>query len=169
MLTSMLFLMVAGVGAEVVDGSATHFVVRNTFRVSASAENAYKALVEDVDKWWHPDHTWSGNPKKLSIDEEAGGCFCEELEHGGSVEHMRVIHVDRGKLFRMSGALGPLQEMAVAGTLTFTFEESDAGTEIVLEYRVFGHHAEGVEALAPAVDEVLKLQLSRLGAYVEGK
>lgn len=162
------FLVFMTLGAEVIDASETHFTVRNRFRVSASAENAYKALVEDVGEWWHPDHTWSGNPDKLSIDEEAGGCFCEELERGGSVEHMRVVYVDRGKLLRMSGGLGPLQELPVAGTLTFTFEASDAGTDIVLEYRVFGRHDDGMNALAPVVDEVLKLQLSRLGAYVEG-
>ena len=43
------------------------------------------------------------------------------------------------------------------------------GTEIALEYRVSGHGSEGLDSLAPEIDSVLKTQLARLGAHVEGQ
>ena len=168
MVAFTLLLMFAGVG-EVVDSSKSGFTVRNTFQVSAPAEKVFEKLVDDVGKWWDPAHTWSGESKNLSIEARAGGCFCEKLEDGGSVEHLTVVYVDKGKTLRMRGALGPLQEMGVTGAATFSFVESSAGTEIVLEYRVTGYSPEGLDTLAPVVDEVLRLQLGRLGAYVEGQ
>jgi hypothetical protein len=143
--------------------------VRNTFQVSAPAENVYEKLVDDVGKWWDPAHTWSGEAKNLSIAARAGGCFCEKLEGGGSVEHLTVVYVDKGKTLRLPGGLGPLQEMGVFGALTFSFVESSIGTEIALEYRVTGYSADGLDALAPVVDDVLRIQLGRLGAYVDGQ
>lgn len=167
MVAFALVLLLAGAG-KVVDSSKSGFTVRNTFQVSVSAEKAFEKLVNDVGKWWDPAHTWSGKADNLSIEAKAGGCFCEKLENGGSVEHLTVVYVDKGKTLRMRGALGPLQEMGVTGALTFSFHESQTGTEIVLEYRVSGYSPEGLDALAPVVDEVLRNQLGRLGAYVEG-
>jgi hypothetical protein len=69
----------------------------------------------------------------------------------------------------MKGGLGPLQEMAVVGVLTFLFTDTGAGTETVLEYRVSGHRLAGLDSLAPDVDSILKAQLARLGAHVEGQ
>jgi uncharacterized protein YndB with AHSA1/START domain len=166
MLTLALLALLSG---EVVDSSQTSFTVRSTFQVSASPKKVFEALVEDVGEWWDPEHTWSGDSKRLKIEAKAGGCFCEELEDGGSVQHLEVVYVDKGRLLRMKGGLGPLQELAVAGVLTFTLMETGSGTEITLDYRVSGHHEEGLDSLAPAVDSVLQNQLSRLGAYVEGK
>ena len=166
MLTLALLTLLSG---EVVVASETSFTVRNTFQVSAKAEKVFEALVDDVDQWWDPAHTRSGESKRLSIEAKAGGCFCEELEDGGSVQHLEVIYVDKSKLLRMKGGLGSLQEMAVAGVLTFLFTDTGAGTEIALEYRVSGHGSEGLDSLAPEIDSVLKTQLARLGAHVEGQ
>jgi len=163
-----LLLWLAG-APEVLDSAESGFTVRSTFQVSASAEKVFEKLVDDVGKWWDPAHTWSGKSENLSIEAKAGGCFCEKLDGGGSVEHLTVVYADKGKTLRMRGALGPLQEMAVTGTLTFSFVESESGTTIVLDYRVSGYSPEGLEALAPVVDEVLRSQLGRLGAYVEGQ
>lgn len=168
MLTGLVVFTLLAAGGEVVDHSPTHFIIRSSFRVSAPAEKAYEALVEDVAQWWHPDHTWSGDPENLSIAAQAGGCFCEKLEDGGSVKHMEVVYVERRKMLRMSGGLGPLQELPVAGVMIFSFDEDELGTEINLEYKVSGHYEDGLHSLAPAVDQVLTLQLSRLGAFIEG-
>ncbi len=166
MLTLALLILLSG---EVVESSETSFTVRNTFQVSATTKKVFEVLVDDVDQWWDAEHTWSGESKRLSIEAKAGGCFCEELEDGGSVQHLEVIYVDKGKILRMRGGLGPLQEMAVAGVLTFLLTDTGAGTEIVLEYRVSGHGSEGLDSLAPDIDSVLKTQLARLGAHVEGQ
>ena len=68
----------------------------------------YNSIVDDVGLWWDSSHTFSGNAENLSIDDKAGGCFCENLENGGSVRHLEVVFVDPGKTLRMIGGLGPL-------------------------------------------------------------
>ena len=111
-----------------------------------------------------------GDSKNLSLDATAGGCFCETLPDGGSVEHLRVVYVEPGKTLRLRGALGPLQSMAVAGAMTFSFEASgpsDDVTQITLTYTVGGYYPGGLDILAEAVDGVLRGQLERLAAYVE--
>ena len=70
-------------------------------------------------RWWDPAHTWSGSARNLKLEPKAGGCFCEKLADGGSVQHGRVIFAQPGKLLRLEGALGPLQDMAVTGVLSF--------------------------------------------------
>ena len=47
--------------------------------------------------WWDPSHTWSGSAKNLTFEPKAGGCFCEKLADGGSVQHGRVIYRPAGK------------------------------------------------------------------------
>ena len=165
----LIWLGVLGGPSEILDSSETHFRLRTSFRVSATADKAYEALVEDVDKWWHPDHTYSGDSEKLSIEARAGGCFCEQLEDGGSVRHLEVVYVEPRHMIRLTGGLGPLQELAAAGMMAISFDEDELGTEITLEYKVSGHYEDGMDSLAPAVNEVLSIQLSRLGAYIEGR
>ena len=81
---------------EVVVPSETSFTVRNTFQVSAKTEKVFEALVDDVDQWWDPAHTWSGESKRLSSETKAGGCFCEELEDGGSFNTSKSSMSTRG-------------------------------------------------------------------------
>ena len=111
--------------AEVVSSAPNGFNVRNAVQVASSAEEVWAAVV-NVAGYWHPDHTWAGNPGTMSIDPTVGGCFCESIP-GGAVEHARVVYVDRARLLRMEGALGPLQAMGVSGTLTWTANISITG------------------------------------------
>jgi hypothetical protein len=166
-MSSLLILLTLVAGGEVVDSAASGFTVENRVRVAAKPAEAYAALVERVSDWWDPEHSWSGDAKNLSIEPRAGGCFCETLPGGGSVEHMEVAYVDPGELLRMRGALGPLQGMAVAGSMTFAFTEAEGATTITLTYTVGGYRPEGLESLAPVVDSVLNGQLSRLGRFID--
>ena len=161
-----LLLLLATAG-EVVDGSSAGFTSRNIVRVHAPAETAYRALAENVGRWWDPDHTYTGDSKNLSLDPTAGGCLCETLPDGGSVEHMRVVYVEPGKTLRLRGGLGPLQSMAVTGAMTFGFEASGNVTQITLTYTVGGYYPSGLDQLAEAVDGVLRGQLERLAAQAE--
>ena len=166
--SAMLALLVLlAATAEVVDGSAAGFTSRNTVRVDASANTAYRALVENVDQWWDPAHTYSGDLKNLSLNATAGGCFCETLPDGGSVEHMRVVYVEPGTTLRLQGALGPLQSIGVAGAMTFDFEASGDATQITLTYSAGGYYPGGLDTLAEPVDGVLRGQLERLAALAE--
>jgi uncharacterized protein YndB with AHSA1/START domain len=121
-----------------------------------------------VAGWWDPKHTWSGSAKNLKLEPRAGGCFCEKLPDGGSVQHARVIFAQPGKLLRLEGALGPLQEMAVTGVLSFSLAPDGPGTRIRMTYRVAGVLTMDSAKLAPLVDQVMGIQLERLRAFAGG-
>lgn len=165
------------VQAKVAEVSDRGFVVRHIAQVPASSEDVWAVLVKPAE-WWDSAHTWSASAANLSIDARAGGCFCEILPNTaspkaaprGSVEHMRVIYVERPRALRMSGALGPLQADAVNGTLTVELKPgaSGKGTQILLEYVVGGYARTPFEKLAPAVDGVLGEQVRRLSEKLGG-
>jgi uncharacterized protein YndB with AHSA1/START domain len=152
--------------AEVKEASADHFQLAFTATITASPTKVY-ALLPHVEKWWSAEHTWSGDAANLSLKPEAGGCFCERWQ-GNSVEHGRVIMALKDQTLRLDSALGPLQEFALKGTLGFhlTAMENDE-TEMLVDYRVNGSSASGLDQFAPAVDEVLGMQLERLLRYID--
>ena len=152
--------------ADVVDSSPNGFGTKVTVTVNAPAARAYAALTK-IGSWWNKDHTWSGDSANLSLEARAGGCFCEKLPGGGSVQHMAVIFADPGKMLRLSGGLGPLQDLAVAGVMTFAFSEANGMTTITVTYKISGYMAGGLNALARPVDAVVTEQVMRLKTYVE--
>ncbi|MEO5923061.1 MAG: ATPase [Bryobacteraceae bacterium] len=161
----LAILLCAAASAEVVDKSTSGLLVRNTTIVQANPAKTYQAIVDGIGEWWVGSHTWSGNSKNLSIVAKAGGCFCEKWPEG-EVQHMTVIFASPGKLLRMSGALGPMQEAGIAGTLTFELKASGAGTEIVLSYSAGGYFQGGIQNLAAPVDSVIAAQLDGLKKYL---
>jgi len=78
-----------------------------------------------------------------------------------------VVYVEPGKTLRLRGGLGPLQEMAVAGAMTFRFEQSGAITQITLTCTVGGYRPHGLAMVAEAVDGVLRDQLERLADFTK--
>lgn len=100
-ITLALVLVSQYAPAEVVDSSAHGFTVRSTVTVNTSSKKAYQTFVQDIGRWWDPEHTYSGNASNLSIVARLGGLFSEELPGGGFIEHMRVVCADPGKLLRM--------------------------------------------------------------------
>ena len=162
--------------ASVAQATASGFVVRHVAQVSATPDETWAVLVKP-SVWWDSEHTWSGDAANLTLDARAGGCFCEILPNEsspkasprGSVEHMRVIYVERGRALRMSGALGPLQSDAAIGTLTVQLKpDGKGGTQVLLEYVVGGFTRTSFEKLAPAVDGMLGGQLQRLTEKLGG-
>lgn len=154
------------VRAEVKDASATGFTIVNSTTIAVSPSRVWTALI-DVGSWWNSEHTWSGSAKNLSIDPRPDGCFCEKLEKGGGVRHLSVAYVAPGQMLRMTGGLGPLQGLAVAGVMTWTLKGEGAGTTLEFTYAVGGYRPGGLVDLAPVVDGVLREQLLRLKALVE--
>jgi uncharacterized protein YndB with AHSA1/START domain len=153
--------------AEVADASAAGFTIRLMLSIQASPQDVYNKLVHNVGEWWDGSHTFSGNSHNLSIEEKAGGCFCEKLADGGGVRHLEVVYVAPGKTLVMSGGLGPLQSLATAGSMTITFAPADGGTKLTIAYAVAGYSPAGMNTLAGPVDQVLQLQFTRLKNYVE--
>lgn len=165
----VLLAVAAPLSAEVKSVGDAGFAVERTVTVDASPERAFAALVQPA-MWWSSAHTWSGDAKNLSLDLRAGGCFCEVLPKvRGGVEHARVVYFAPGKMLRLSGALGPLQGEAAAGTLTFTIKPDGGKSVITLSYVVGGYLRQGPRNLAAPVDGVLGEQLTRLAAHIDGK
>ena len=157
-------LMSMDVDAAVLDTREGAFHNQSVVMVELPPTATYRALVR-VAAWWNPAHTWSGSSKNLSMDARGGGCFCEKLADGGSVQHARVLFAQPGKLLRLDGALGPLQDMAVTGVLTFALAPDGPGTRITMTYRVSGALSMDAAKLAPLVDQVMNGQLERLRDY----
>ncbi|HEY8586788.1 MAG TPA: SRPBCC domain-containing protein [Rhodanobacter sp.] len=151
--------------AEVKQAAPDHMLVENSRVLHVSPARAYAALPH-VARWWSGTHTWSGDAANLSLDAVAGGCFCERWGKS-SVQHMRVLQASQDKLLRLEGAIGPLQEMAVDGVMTFALAPDAHGTRLTFQYRVNGASASALDQLAPAVDHVLMEQLGRFQRYVE--
>lgn len=135
---------------------------------AAAPAHAWRALA-DIGHWWGSDHTYSGDARNMRLDARAGGCWCERWAHG-QVEHMRVVLVsdqDGQRLLRLSGGLGPLQEMGVTGVMTFTIAPHGAGSTIRMDYRVAGDPSLGLDQISPGVDQVLTEQFDRLVRYTQ--
>jgi uncharacterized protein YndB with AHSA1/START domain len=145
----------------------TGFVIRDEAAIAAPPGKVYTSLVGEVGRWWNPEHTYSGDASNLTIDGRAGGCFCEKLARGGSVEHQRVVYAAPGEVLRMTGALGPLQASGATGSLTWTLTGVDGGTRVELAYSVGGFMEEGFAKIEPVVRAVLGEQLRRLKAFIE--
>jgi uncharacterized protein YndB with AHSA1/START domain len=153
--------------AEVTDVSDLGFTSQHTLIIAANRERVFEALTAEVGHWWDARHSFGGAASAFTLDPRPGGCFCESLANGG-VMHMQVVFVDRNKELRMRGGLGPLQTMAVAGSMQFVLEDAEAGvTRLRYSYAVGGYHADGLAGIAAAVDLVQLGQLQRLKRYVE--
>lgn len=123
------------------------------------------ARLVNLPSWWAGSHTYSGDAERLSLDAQAGGCWCE-IWGGGEVEHGRVVMVMPLQTLRVDAALGPLQAMGVTGALTFTLADGGTSgtTKITVDYKVSGSSLSGLDTLAPVVDQVLLEQVTRLAA-----
>lgn len=158
--------------AEVKTVTDSGFNIVHIAEVTAAPDVIWKRLIAPKD-YWSKAHSWSGSSAGFYIDAQAGGCFCELFQEKGadgktkttgSVEHMRVIFAQPGKVLRMQGALGPLQSEAVLGTLTVAIEplKSGAGSKVSFSYVVGGYMRYKTAEIAPAVDKVLGEQFKSL-------
>ena len=165
-LIALLALQSTTVYAEVTASGDNGFSIHHTVPLDASPENTYRAIVNDVGKWWVADHTYTGDPANLSLEAQAGGCFCEKLADGGSMQHMLVTWAQPGKELRMTGGLGPLQMMGIHGGMQWLLEPAENGTVLEYNYTVTGFSPDGLANLAPIVDAVQGQQLEALKAYL---
>jgi uncharacterized protein YndB with AHSA1/START domain len=153
--------------AEVIDMGDNGFTVRHQFSIAAERSTVYETVTDQIGSWWSSDHTVSGNAANLYLTAVLAGCFCERLGEGGGLIHLSVTFVNPGVLLRLSGGLGPLGLMGVAGNMTWEFDETEDGTTVTLQYAVGGYLHGGLGAVASPVDAVLGEQMSRLKAYIE--
>ncbi len=153
--------------AEVVSADAHAFEIRHTANLVVPQAAAFAAIGQ-VQNWWSKDHTYSGNAANLSLEMRPGGCFCEQLDDGGGIEHLRVSYVQPGERVVLTGALGPLLFQAVSGVMDIKVERIAGGSKISMTYSAAGFAKGNGAELAPAVDQVLGEQMKRLRAYAAG-
>jgi hypothetical protein len=153
--------------AEIIGVAVNGFEIRETVHVAASSDKSYAALLEPA-RWWSSDHTFSGSAANLKLDARAGGCWCETVPGGGSVEIMRVVNVAPGKIIRLRGALGPFQGLGVDGAMTWSVKGGAEGTDLTFSYTIGGYAKDGFDGLSKAADRVLAEQLDRLKKLLDG-
>ena len=163
--TLLLFALSTPAAAEVVDAQANGFALKYVYDIARPREAVYRAIA-DVSHWWDASHSYSGQAGNLSLEARPGGCFCERLPAGG-VQHMLVIHANAPGNLSLQGGLGPLASLGVAGAMQWTLTERTGGTHLEVTYNVGGFMPGGLAPLAPLVDQVVALQLTRFKTFVE--
>lgn len=157
--------------AEVTDADKHGFSLLQETIVQADRASAWVAAVDNIDKWWDPNHTISGDASLLTIDARPLGCFCENS--GGGVVHLVVTTVSPNVNLRMTGGLGPLGLMGVNGNMTWEFFDVDegtgGGTRIRFSYAVGGYSPDGLDTISGPVDNVIGAALQRLKVYLDGE
>lgn len=158
--------LVCPAGAAVVESAATGFAIEQSVHIAAPPATVYDALVHPA-KWWDSAHTFSGSAANLSIEPHAGGCFCEALPNGGSVQHGQVVVAAPGQTLRLRGPLGPFQGQGVDGALTFSLKPRGDGTDLALSNTIGGFVKGGFADWPARADAMLAGQLARLKRYLE--
>ena len=158
----------APASAVVVGADSHRFELRQTIDVPLAPAQALAAFGQ-VGSWWSKDHTYSGDAARLSLELRPGGCWCERLDGGGGVEHMRVAIYQPGERIVLTGGLGPLLFEATSGVMSVRALGTKPGSQLVINYRAAGFaRANGTE-MALGVDSVLREQIERLRAYASSK
>ena len=167
-LALLLLMLSAASTAGVTSSAPGGFTVEHEAVIAAPRMAVYDAAINNIGQWWSDDHTMSGDASRMSIDDKVMGCFCEDLDNGNGVVHLVVTFVNRGIVIRLTGGLGPLGLMGVAGNMTWEFFDDEEGTtRVKWTYAVGGHREGGLDAVAIPVDYVIGEALVRLAAYVE--
>lgn len=154
-LAAVLLLPPAAV-AELRQSSPDSVLIEHRYALSAAPAIAWQALIHP-ERWWPEEHTWSGLRANLGLVPAAGGCFCESWA-GGSAEHARVVMALDGRLLRLRGSFGPLQDMGVTGILTVTLTPNEQGAEAKVTYRISGDASHQLDQFAAVVDQVIGQQ-----------
>ena len=158
-------LSIATPASAVVVGADSHgFELRHTLDLPIAPVQALAAFGQ-VGSWWSKDHTYSGDATRLSLQLRPGGCWCERLDGGGGVEHLRVAYYQPGERVVLTGGLGPLLFEGTSGVMDVRATKTKTGSQLVINYRVAGFaRANGTE-MALGVDQVLRQQTERLRAF----
>ncbi len=153
--------------AEVLGASDHGFEVQQSINLVIPQPQAFAAFGQ-VGQWWGKDHTYSGNSARMSMQLRPGGCFCETLDGGGGIEHLRVTFVQPGERVVLTGSLGPLLYEATAGVMDVKVERIAGGSRVTMNYRAAGFAKGGAAKIAPLVDQVLGDQMKRFRVFAAG-
>ena len=171
------------IAGDVVEVRDDGFVSAFEVDIKAAPKRTFDALWKDVAKWWDPAHTYTGDSENMYLSDLIG--FIEDLSPlvpssdppdgarrplfdedllGAFVRHMDIDMVQPPTALRLRGGMGPLQTLAVMGSMTFDLEATEDGTRLRYRYVVNGPR---LREWAEPVDRVMGGQLQRLRRYVE--
>ena len=151
---------------DLIEADDAGFVSSHEIEIAAPPDRVFEALTDEVAEWWDPAHSYSGDAANFSFDglSFGGMALVEDLGEGGFVIHLRVVFARVPGTLILTGGLGPLQRLGVAGSMSFDLEATQTGTKLSYRYTVNGRN---VGPLAEPVDRVQLGQLLRLKRYVE--
>lgn len=158
------FLFAAPASAEVLSADDHGFEIQNSVNLVVPQQQAFAAFGQ-IGQWWNKEHTYSGDAKRLSLQMRPGGCFCEPLDNGGGIEHMRVTYLQPGERMVLTGSLGPLLYQATTGVMDIKVDRIAGGSRVTMNYKAAGFAKGGAAAMATLVDQVLADQLKRYRVY----
>ena len=164
LLFGMCLLTATPASAAVLNAGDNGFEIQQTVNLVVPQADAYNSFGQ-VGRWWNSEHTYSGDAGRMTLPLRAGSCFCETLDNGGGIEHMRVTFVQPGERVLLTGSLGPLLYEATTGVMDVKFERIAGGTRVTMNYRASGFAKGGAGAMAPLVDQVLGDQMKRYRTY----
>ena len=167
LLPGFICLITFNANAEVRQLTDNGFTVHHEVDIAAPVETVYENLTVNFNKWWDASHSWGTKAQNLYFDTSPGGCFCEKLEGGGHVEHLRLVALMPPSQIRLVGALGPLLDMGLHGTMIWKLSPTESGTRFEWTYIVQGQIEGGFARLAPAVDGVNGGALASLAMFTE--
>ena len=150
--------------AEVLNSNEHGFEIQHSVNLVAPQAEAFASFGQ-VGRWWSKEHTYSGDAARMSLQLRPGGCFCESLDGGGGIEHMRVAYLQPGERIVLTGSLGPLLYEATSGVMDVKVERIAGGSRVTMNYRAAGFAKGGAAAMAPLVDQVLGEQMKRFRIY----
>ena len=162
-----LSMMAAPANAAVIAAGDHGFEIQHSVNLVVPQSQAFTAFGE-IGRWWNKEHTYSGDATRMSMQLRPGGCFCEPLDGGGGIEHMRVTYVQPGERVVLTGSLGPLLYEATSGVMDVKVERIAGGSRVTMNYRAAGFAKGGAAAMAPLVDQVLGDQMKRFRVYAAG-
>jgi uncharacterized protein YndB with AHSA1/START domain len=164
---ALLAMNCAASHAAVLDVQSNGFSIEETVQINATPDKVYAAFIHP-EKWWNSEHSFSQNAANLSLDAKAGGCFCETLPGGGSVEHLMVTYADPARTrITLRGGMGPFVGLAMDGVLSITLKPKDGGTALVLDNNYGGYIKGGMAQGPQAVDGMMTDVVAHLKFYVE--
>jgi hypothetical protein len=137
LLFGMCLLTAAPASAAVLNAGDNGFEIQQTVNLVVPQADAYNSFGQ-VGRWWNNEHTYSGDAGRMTLPLRAGSCFCETLDNGGGIEHMRVTFVQPGERVLLTGSLGPLLYEATTGVMDVKFERIAGGTRVTMNYRASG-------------------------------
>ena len=119
--------------------TAIAFDVEAQIDVPVPPADVWRALTEDVGRWW--PHTFTDQPFAIRLEPVIGGRFYEQFDEvGAGALYATVTYVEPMRMLRISGPMG--MRTAAMYVKTYRLEPIDAGTRIRTKASTMGDVAE---------------------------